>query len=123
MILGGNIIHELKIKRKKFTLGSSKYYFYIYYNFNKNQDIELPKNLILTIYILDSKKNSILELNKKKIFVKKNTFFYLKKYNKFKMISGSIKLLRIEVEKIFSLCLYCSFPFIPRFIFNSFFSK
>ena len=93
MILGGNIIHELKTKHKKFTLGLSKYYFYNYYNFGKNQYIELPKNLILTIYILDSKKNSILELNKKKIFVKKNTFFYLKKYNKFKMISGSIKLL------------------------------
>ena len=79
MILGGNIIHELKTKHKKFTLGLSKYYFYNYYNFGKNQYIELPKNLILTIYILDSKKNSILELNKKKIFVKKNTFFYLKK--------------------------------------------
>ena len=54
--LGGNIIHELKTKRKKFTLGLSKYYFYNYYNFGKNQNIELPKNLILTIYILDSKK-------------------------------------------------------------------
>ena len=56
MILGGNKIHKLNTKTKKFVLGSSKYYFYNYYNLNKNQKIELPKNLILTIYILDSKK-------------------------------------------------------------------
>lgn len=95
MVLGGNKIKKLKTKIKKFTLGSSKYYFYNYYNLNKNQKFDLPKNLISTIYVLDSKENSILQLNKKKILVKKNSFFYLKKYNNFKIIRGSIKILLV----------------------------
>ena len=95
MILGGNKIKKLNTKIKKFVLGSSKYYFYNYYNLNKNKKIHLPKNLISTIYILDSKKNSILEFNKKKILIKKDTFFYLKKYDNLKIIRGSIKILLV----------------------------
>ena len=95
MILGGNKINKLNIKIKKFVLGSNKYYFYNYYNLNKNQKVALPKNLILTIYILDSKKNSILEVNKKQIFIKKDTILYLKKYNNLKVIKGSIKILLV----------------------------
>ena len=93
--LGGNKITKLNKKIKKTSIGTSKYYFYNYYNLQKNKKIILPKNTNCTVFVLNCKESSSIKLDKRKIKIRKFSCLYFKKYEKLEVLNDSIEILLV----------------------------
>tara|TARA_A100001015_G_scaffold278392_1_gene338541 strand:- start:244 stop:654 length:411 start_codon:yes stop_codon:yes gene_type:complete len=97
--LGGNKITRLDRKLKNTSLGNSKYYFYSYFNLEKNQKISIPENVNSTIFVLNCKNHSSIKLDNKKITIKKNCCLYFKKYQELETLNNSIEILLVGKKK------------------------
>ena len=95
MVLGGNKILKLDRKKSKTIIGNSKYYFYYHYNLKKNEKIKLSKDTNFTVFILDCGYNHHVKLENRLVKIKKNIFFYFKKYQTLENLNNSIEILLV----------------------------